>query len=157
MADGKLDSKSFSVHSEQEIGIPSEGSCENCNKLKLKLNEVLAELSSTYAIIDLLQMERNIKHQRINEGDNTSVVSTTDSMNENNVKEIQENKNKNKIRKPTYSEVCQNIKPITVSNSYAYLSSLEEGDEGETAGRNHEAFSESSVYLSHCKESEGTN
>ena len=79
------------------------------------------------------------------------------------MKEIQENwklvmaKHQNKIRKPTYSEVSQNIKSITVSNSYAYLSNLEEGSEGETAGRNLEAFSESSVYSSHCKESEGAN
>jgi hypothetical protein len=57
-------------------------------------------------------------------------------MNENDVKEIQENwklvmaKHQNKIQKPTYSEVSQNIKSITVSNRYAYLSSLEEGGEG---------------------------
>jgi hypothetical protein len=61
-------------------------------------------------------METNIKHSRISEGENSSVGSTSDSMNENNVKEIQENwklvmaKHQNKIQKPTYSEVSQNIK-----------------------------------------------
>jgi hypothetical protein len=74
MADGESDGNNCSAHSDQESNISSASNCESCNKLKLKLNEVLSELSSTYAIIDLLQMEINSKHSRSSEGDNSSDI-----------------------------------------------------------------------------------
>ena len=129
----------------------------------MKLNDVLSELSSTYAIIHLLQIEINSKHSRISDGDNSRDKSTHDSKNQHNVKDIQENwklvmsKHQLKLWKPTYSETLQNIKLITVTNSYAYLSNLEDRGECETIGRNLDASSNLCTYSSQRNENKGTD
>jgi hypothetical protein len=80
------DGSNCAAHSGEENNIFNASECESWNKLKLKLNEILSELSSTYAIIDLLQMEINSKHSRTSEGDNSRDMSTNNSKNQNNVK-----------------------------------------------------------------------
>jgi hypothetical protein len=152
IADGDSDGNNCAAHSDQENNISNASKCESCNKLKMKLNDVLSELSSTYAIIDLLQIEINSKHSWISDGYNSRDKSTHDSKNQHNVKDIQENwklvmsKHQLKLWKPTYSETLQNIKLITVTNSYAYLSNLEDRKECETIGRNLDASSNLCTY-----------